>query len=74
MRNENEVEPEPNKCEDALIAIRDHGWSFVSIGNGRRTLLVPPEGYKREHWTSKWDKHGIPDWLPNYSQEKRNAV
>lgn len=64
--------PERNKFEDAVIAIRDHGWSFSDI-DGRRKLLVPPEGDKRQYWTAMWDENGFPHWLPAYSEEMRSA-
>lgn len=62
-----EPDKENNRYEDAIIAIRDHNWSFESNGEGRRKILVPPAGDPRRFWTTIWDDNGFPHWLPEYS-------
>lgn len=63
-----------NRFEDAIVAIRDHGWSFESSGDGRRSILSPPEGDPRRFWTAMWDDNGFPHWLPQYSVKDNDNI
>jgi hypothetical protein len=51
---------------DELIAYRKYGWKWE---NG---LLIPPEDDPKRYQTAKYDKHGIPHFLPRYSEMEEN--
>lgn len=56
-----------DRYKDALIAIRDHGYSFEKRGG--RSILLPPLDDERRFYTSIWDDDGLPHWLPKFSEQ-----
>lgn len=53
--------------KDIEIAIEKYGWTWVNA-HGIRNILLPPENDPRYLWTALWDKNGVPNYLPKYSE------
>ena len=59
-----------SRLEDVMLAVRDHGWEWHKVHDAK--ILAPPKGDEKELWTAIYDEHGIPHFLPSYSQRNVN--
>lgn len=57
------------KVLNALVAEYVMGWTWATSG-----MLIPPIGDRRMNWAAEWDEEGLPNWLPGYSTDIRDAA